>query len=361
MSIRLPNVNPSDTTKWPNGLGTFNVGSLGDNSKVLFYNETPLNIDIDFYDGRTDVLHAWEARWWYINADTQEIGWQIDTDSLSVTTPPINVIFITLYGPNEQIPGVYPISLVRTVGGNVTTQQSQTLDNIGNAPNSNVINVGSTAATGSTMTLTNDGLFQLAVTIAGILKTVLQTFEPAAGGTILQEGVATYLTEQLGDLQIDGTLNPSTALNVGAAGLLATLLGSLKIVGTTEFDNQLNSGATNNFILNAVSGKQIELKNNGTTICTIDGSNVALQGAYGFQIGPSGVYRFRNGTTIQNWSSFSGTGSGTYNHNFGSAPFDVVPIVSVAGSATQGFDTITSTQVHITLGAVLAFKAFCWS
>lgn len=338
--LKLTNIHPSDTSLYPNGMGQFSIPSAGDNSKLLMYNETPLNIDLDFLDGRTDTLHAWEANWWPIDSNTTEIDWQIDIDSLSVTTPPINAIFLTLLYPNEPIRGTYPISLVRTVGGNVTTQQSQTLDNTGNAPGSNVVTIGSTAASGNTFTLTNDGLLALAVTIAGILKAVLQTFEPAAGGTILQEGAATYLTEQLGNLKIDGTLN--------AVGL------------TTLGDTNIN-GSTSDQIINAPSGKVVRVRNNGTDILTIDGANVGLAGAFGFALNSNGVYRFRNGNTTQAWGNFSGTGSGTYNHGFGSAPFAVIPIVDVSGSATQGYDSITSTQVHITLGASLGFRATMWS
>ena len=399
--LKLSNVHPSDTTQYPDGRGTLPIPSAGDNSKILMYNETPLNVDLDFLDGRTDTLHAWEANWWPIDSNTTEIDWQIDADSLSVSTPPINAIFLTLLYPNEPIRGTYPISLVRTVGGNVTTQQSQTLDNTGNAPNSNVVTIASTAANGNTVTLTNDGLFQLAVTIAGILKTVLQTFEPAAaGGTILQEGVATYLTEQLGNLKVDGTFESVGAFTADAA---ATLKSTLAVTGITSTTGTINANggintntirddsngntaidlsagtgaitieklltlvagivaaAATNMTINAPTGQNIQLQNNGTTICTIDGSNVALNGAFGFSIGTSGVYRMRNGNTIQNWSNFAGTGSGTYNHGFGTSPFMVIPIVDVVGSATQGYDTITSTQVHITLGAAIGFRAFCWA
>lgn len=383
--LKLTNIHPSDTSLYPNGMGQFSIPSAGDNSKLLMYNETPLNIDLDFLDGRTDTLHAWEANWWPIDSNTTEIDWQIDIDSLSVTTPPINAIFLTLLYPNEPIRGTYPISLVRTVGGNVTTQQSQTLDNTGNASGSNVVTIGSTAAPGNTVTLTNDGLLDLLVTIAGALVQVLRTYEPSPGGTILQEGANTYLTEQLGNLKVDGTLESvgsltadgilvaKGAITLAAASILTHILGTLTVDQAATLSSTLNvtglttlgdisvNGSTSDQIINAPSGKSVIIRNNNTNILTIDGANVGLGGAFGFALNSNGVYRFRNGNTTQAWGNFSGTGSGTYNHGFGSAPFAVIPIVDVSGSATQGYDTITSTQVHITLGASLGFRATMWS
>src|SRR5438270_9585100 len=109
---RLPNVHPSDITLWPNGRGTFQIGSAGVSPKILMYNETPLNIDIDFLNGNTDVLHAWEARWWVLDGEVGEIEWAIDADSLNVTTPPVDAVFLTLYESGEKVEGQYPMALV---------------------------------------------------------------------------------------------------------------------------------------------------------------------------------------------------------------------------------------------------------
>src|SRR3989440_9773999 len=115
---RLPNTYPDDITKYPTKHGTFSIGSADEGSKVLFYNETPVNLDLDFYNGSTDVLHAWEANFWKLDGEVGDITWAIDIDSLNVVNPPINAVFATIFNPNETLNDkAYPMPLIRQIGG----------------------------------------------------------------------------------------------------------------------------------------------------------------------------------------------------------------------------------------------------
>lgn len=71
-----------------------------------------------------------------------------------------------------------------------------------------------------------------------------------------------------------------------------------------------------------------------------------------------------NGITISGlggrvlcWSRFTGTGTGTFNHGLGTTPNVVLPMEHAAASQTMGWDSETSTQVHITAGGGAAWVA----
>lgn len=64
-----------------------------------------------------------------------------------------------------------------------------------------------------------------------------------------------------------------------------------------------------------------------------------------------------HGGFMQAWSRFTGAATGTYSHGLGTTPNHVMPMASVSGSQTMGYDSATSTQVHITSFAGLSFSA----
>lgn len=75
---------------------------------------------------------------------------------------------------------------------------------------------------------------------------------------------------------------------------------------------------------------------------------------------PSGASQFRdNGGLYYNANMFtSGTGSGTFSHNFGTTPHICLPICNASNSSqTMGYDTLGSSTVHITAGGGLAWNA----
>ena len=244
MTTRLSNVHPSDTTKWPQGLGTFDIGAANEGSKILMYNETPLNLQLDFLNGSTDTLHAWEANFWPLDGDTKQVQWQIDADSLNVSTPPINAVFLTLYGSNEPIHGQYPMALVRqaSVGnaGGIATSSVQTLSNENNPPTPIlIIDIGNTSHT-QLITIYNDGSFSYSVNISGTNHTLMQ----GSIANLLQLGMLGDLTQILGNLKVAGTFESvGTATHDGAATVTGVLTATAAAGSIVSQANVLNGGA----------------------------------------------------------------------------------------------------------------------
>jgi hypothetical protein len=423
--LRLKNVHPTDTVAYPGGIGTFKIGAANEGSKILIYNASPLSFQLDFYNGSTDTLHPWEANPWTVDADTKEIGWQIDTDSLNVVTPPINTIFLTLYGKNEQLTGTYPVSLPyqTSLGGGstgTTTVSTNAIANDGNPAGTSIIE-STVSGKASTTILTNDGLLNLLTLIAGTLTQLIKT---QSVGNPLLLGAATTITEILGNLTVDGNeIVTGTSLHTGNTSLstvstsgLATLNsasvtnnetvgGTLGVTGNTTLTGTLatgtitaNNGATfaggdlalnahnitssNNIVATSVQTATLNEAGNANSWASVTnggptrlqstgaGAQIAMQVPGGstvlgivanqMQLASTATFRLANGNQISGVSSFTGAGSGTFNHTYGSAPFFVIPMVSVVGSATLGYNTITATQVTITIGAALAFKCFCF-
>lgn len=137
----------------------------------------------------------------------------------------------------------------------------------------------------------------------------------------------------------DGSGNPQTALSFDPGATELEAWENVYVSGTITATGEVNAAS-----LSTDSGG-VSTDGSGD----LSAKSVAIT---------SGHYQFLTGT-LSRVSAFSGTGSGTYNHNCGATPLWVGPIVHQSGSATQGFDSATSTQVHITLGASLAFEAFC--
>jgi len=362
---RLTNVNPNDTNLYPGGIGTFNVGAANDGSKILFYNESPLNFDLDFLNGSSDTLHAWEANYWTLDADTKAIQWQIDPDSLNVTDPPISIVFMTLYGPTEKITGTYPMALIRqaNVGNALNTIGgiASSVENESNPAGTMVVEAEQIGASVQTVYLGNDGNFYLKQYVGGVLTTLLLTIVGAANGaTNIQLSDATHQTKVMGTLLVDsgatitGLLTALAALSVTGGittdTLLATgivtidgvltatgginLLGALP--GAAGYTNRIGNGlhgsssdigieaSTGAAVIGASSTEPVLIKRNNYS----DGTNdyfIAAVAAYQFDIGgvlsgftgQMGV-RTNTGTpaaggiiTWGTWTQISGSSGGT--------------------------------------------------
>jgi hypothetical protein len=331
--LRLPSIYPGDKTKWPNGYGVITVPANDEGANILLYNETPLNIDLDFENGSTDVIHAWEANYWELDGSTNEIRWQIDADSINVVSPPINALYPKYYYPDEKIKNkAYPMALVRQLGGASQLSGASSLVNTGNPVGQVLINVNDPA--GTTVTADNDGQI---------------TWLAKVGAALVQW------------LNVQSTDNPLVQL--GALNHIVNVLGNLDVDGDTLFNGRLGVAVASD-VMDAVATGVLYIKcraagaihfqtPNGTDQAIIDNTGLSFPGNNGWK-GSTGDKMART-NSINN-----GSGSGTYNHGLGASPDGCLPYVHQAGSATVGYDSETSTQVHITLGAVLTFNAFLY-
>jgi hypothetical protein len=342
--LQLPSVSPSDTSLYPSGAGSFDVGAANSGSKILFYNESPLNIDLDFLNGSTDVLHAWEANWWLLDGDTKQIEWQIDPNSLNMVDPPLSVVFMTLYNPGEFMSGQYPVALVRQTnqgnpqaGGGGTVGSS--LINTANAPATNVVTVDSTGATGSTWTVTNDGLWYIATTIAAALVQALKINET---DPILQLGEAGHETEVLGTLKVDQLLTI-------AAGLAATGGVTTDTLTTTDAANvgnaltvtaggiTVDAGATHVKALTATGAATLSggaTVTGGTTTDTLTTTGAATIGD-GLTVSAGGI----NVTGLTQVKALTATGAATLSGGetvTGGASIDTLELSGLLSLAQSG-------------------------
>lgn len=361
---RIANFDPSKATTKP----YIDVGAADTGSKVLLYNESPYNIDLDFFNGSASILHAWEARYWTLDGETKQVGWTIDS-SLNVTNPPISLVMGEIYDPQEKLEGSYPMALIRQAsvgnpgGIQTTTNTSVGIVNDNNPSGSQMIESTLSGQSASSVLMTNDGALTIKELIGGLLVQIVKT---AASDPVVALGAASHLVEVLGNLQADGTLAVTGASTFTG---LATFNGGATVNGTLTASvstaQGIQAAAASSASYNTDAAKTHDFKIGATRYAYVDNT--------GFHIdsGPTGTYidvgtncngfKFKNGETLVRIDSFTGSGSGTYNHATGTPPTVVLiqPNPSGGGSATTGSWSYTSTQVSVTMGAALSFIGFC--
>ena len=370
--------------------------------QLMLYNDSPYGLQLILADKSTDVLPAYWNKDFIINQPMDKVT-IIPVYSLNNPTQyPISSLYGTLYEKEERVASVNASMnrgiVVTNSTGIPVNQQSSTLLNRGNAPGTNVINLASTSNASDTAVVTNDGLWTLDVTIAGALVQFLKT---AITDPILSLGAVSHLVEVLGNLTVDGTTTLTgvvTANNASNAIAAKTLLDGANLPGglgrsassdiiqiSTTDVNYRAAGSSGTNVNARVQGKgtgRTYLNSGSVDVLYVDGNNGLIipvgkigTASAGDRVDWSGnnfyakgaianagfVYQAPSGTTV--WSrtqesTFTGTGSGTYNHNCGGTPNFISPVCNAASSSqTFGVASITTTQCTVTTGAGLAFIA----
>lgn len=173
-------------------------------------------------------------------------------------------------------------------------------------------------------------------------------------------------TTGMGSTQINGTLTvtgtsslDNGAITTDGAGTLTTT-GAVTLANAKSYQIKNATGTVKGVLGIDVSNNVNVYAADANIIYFRDNGGAQMAHVNTVEFGLNHALKLAGGATLTNFSTFGGTGSGTYNHNNGAAPAYIAPIVNVAGSATQGYDTVTSTQCHVTLGASLGFNAFAW-
>jgi hypothetical protein len=172
------------------------------------------------------------------------------------------------------------------------------------------------------------------------------------------------------------TFSPGTTIH--AADMNANFaaingVGSLSIPFITFFADGglISSDGLGNLLWNGGLGKSSSVYNDWIDATTQTVFFKATQAAINFQIGASTPVSINSGGwviasgnkltfvvgSIARVSTFTGGGSGTFNHGNGGTPDVVLPMTSVSGSQHTAISSITSTQVHVTVDGALAFWA----
>lgn len=374
------------------GVRAFADVGAGGLSGVLLGNESPLKVTVTLQGANTSrSLYPGTVDWFPIPKGASFNGMvQLDPVSTlsNASSWPSSYLQIDTFGPGERPEGTYPMALPRNtnVGNTVSTAMggANTLQNDGNTQTV-IIESTPSGAPSSTISIDNEGNVTVKGNNAGTLTTLLQLIAGASPAVKL--AAAAVLTEALGNLKVDGTLE-----SAGAATLDSTLTvdgSSILDNGTITTDGSGNinklksilfSGAGVNVlgydsagdilsVTGSANSRDMHYKATATIwfepgagqVAKVDGSGIHLVGGFLFDLGSTGTIKTRNGNTIQAVSSFDGTTTGTYNHGFGASPFWVIPMCKVSGSQTMGFDSVTSSQVHITSFSGLGFRTFCFA
>jgi len=277
----------------------------------------------------------------------------------------------------------YPMPLPRLVniGGSVNFVggTATNIVNDGNAADTQIIESTVSGDVGSCVTLTNDGNLVIGdAAHHGSVKfdnNIISSNDSGTlivanlvdNGTLIVTGDATFNGAGTG-VQVTNDLHVLGRTQLENGKIVTSSSGDITIPNNVYFTALDTDGATKrilisvdslgNTAIHAASTGHTQLKDGGNTLWTDISSGTIAQ-----QVKGNG-FEWYNNNFLPEISFFTGNGSGTYNHGFNGAgesisPFHVIPIVNEAGSATQGYDSVTTTQVHITLGAALNFKAFC--
>ncbi len=290
-------------------------------------------------------------------------------NTTNVSPAPTGIVLVTLYSVDEKLPvGTWPVSIPQSqVQSNVN---NTTLVNTGNPSGTQVILITPAGSSGPTFSFLSDGTLTIATVVAGAPANVIQIIP---GGTPILK-----LGQGVSSVEIENNLNVLNNLSVSGKSFLDGGLASTNGSGSFIFNNSNNQNLTwttnASAFLSSIQGNSDGtvtynssgsnhkfLSGGNTEIADVTSGGILLKGAFNYDTGSTGRVKMQNGNTIQAISSFTGAATGTYNHNCGQTPFWVIPMQNVVGSQTMGYDSVTSTQVHVTSFSGASFKALCLS
>lgn len=307
---------------------TFTVPQSSANGKMVVYNESNISLTFTFQSGNNAYVPAWTAILFHGPFGNVNVTWEHQTILSGSGQAPLSQVVVETYACGEPVPGTFPAALVRqtNIGNSVGLATSaSSLVNDGNSANTSIVE----------STVSGDGSSAVSISNNGVV----------AIGTTLNPGSITLmgaLSTDNGKLTTDGT------------GMLSAV--SFEPTGATS-KPKISSDSTGNINIDIPNGTRIVQVNSGGLDLTTSGTFDITAG----QVHVTNGLKFSNNQTMSKISTFSGVGSGTYNHNLGGTPAIVLPMCNTSGSQTMGFDSANGTQVHITAGGGLSFKAFCWS
>ena len=261
--------------------GTILIGASTACARILLYNRSPVDLQLNFPDGGTAYLHAMEARVFA----RPIIVRSIDYSTLAILNSanyPLSQIKGEVYTSEEHFEGTYPVQLAgianigNTLGVNTNVVATQTtLVNDGSVANTQIVESTLVGGTASNIKLDNSGNVTIAEYVGSVYTKLLQVVSGAATPILI--GALTRLTRILGSLQVDGA---------------TTLTGATTITGVLTANNAGNTLAAAYLYTGINFGGQLGRIVNADTVdaagndayykCTGASGNAILQG------GPSG-------------------------------------------------------------------------
>lgn len=336
VSVSVGALDPILTTQFPNA----NV--------AVFINESPYTLKVDPGTGSYFVISAFTQ-------DAVPLGNQFSgvlkvTASADVSfmgTPPVSVLYVQVYAKGEPLPGTYPAALARimNVGNNVPLNASAT--SVANDTTTTGTSfVEASISSVQHVNMFTDGFLLLQKNAGSADQNFLAFIDLATGGHNWEFYLKTGASHAL-------------AIEDLTAGITALLLASDGTVTTVnKISNTKPLGGANQAYFEAAPSDGLTWD---ISELTADHGLAFVQGTVQLEVHPTKGIKPRNeGQYISGLSEFSGTVTGTYNHNLGATPDAVIPMQSVLGSQTMGFDTLGATTVHVTSGSGNAFTALAY-
>lgn len=276
--------------------GVINIGTGDPGQKILIYNESATTLEINFQNGNTSYIHAWEANYWTIQIPTYELEWSAVRNLVGAGQSPASFVDVFVYGANERVEGTYPVQLARLINtGNLIAVASTgtNIINDGNAANSQIIEATQTGSSGSNVSIDNSGNAALKQYVSNTLTTLFQVIANAGAGAsnVLLSDTA-HRCEVLGNLLVDLALTVTGNASIGGN---LTVSGSFA-AGSLQATSLTNDGA-------AASTQIIESKQSGSS-----GSNVSIDNS-----GNMTLKQYVSATLTQIFQVVAGAANGTSN------------------------------------------------
>lgn len=250
-----------------------------------------------------------------------------NTANLPITQT--SVVLATVYRTNEKIQqGSWPTSIpTQVVNTNAVSASTDKIDNQGNPPFTQFINVIPNDTSTVTWYADTGGNLVIQSDLAGVIVTLLKLVAGSNPQVLL--GALSALTEVVGDLKVDG--------NVTVAGGAIYSPGGVNTI--MAFDNTITR-------LQATSEIRLQVPG-GSTRMTVD---------------TSGIVNFNSGISLPTGgllrdSIFTGTGSGTFAHGLSAIPGIILAIGQSGSTATFGYTNANASTVDIQVGASISWKA----
>lgn len=320
MSQQIASFNPGATMPAP--IDT-TMGQQASKQQLYVWNESNYGITLTLAPGKTLTVPPWlgypiTARAFPMPTITWSVAY-----ALTIGSPPVSVVNIEVFDPDEPLPSTQPISLssrATNIGNQGGTATGNNLINDGNAPATEIIEATPNDQGVSADKWNNDASGQKQILSAGVQRNVVHVVRGNA-----TTGKAAVDFGDAGDLSITtfhGTLDPNMivpAANVGTGYPAADLSGSVPSAAQLE----------------AAGGSQ------AAVVANYGGSGPA----HGYLSFPYG------GGTLTGHKAFSGTGAGTFTHGLAVVP-DFVGITTTEANSTEtvGVDSLGSSTVHVNQG-----------
>jgi hypothetical protein len=331
----IPKFDPSLYINNPDG-GIITTNGINANEQLVLYNDSLCAIELFFQDQSQDILPPSWCKDWVREMPMGDIKFTIPF-TLNLTGNPISLLYGVIYEDGEHIPSINsPMQRSISVGNNegINVSTTNSLVNNGNAADTTIIESTVSGQSTPSVTLTNDGLLQLSV----ISNALIQLIKTQTADPLLILGAASHILQVLSTLEL-------------TSGVITT--NNTQVFNSSGYDTFIGARGTNNVL---------HLQAGGTDLVTISNTlfnviSTPLKLSLGdLQIG-NGKLVFNDGSHVSRMHGFSGTGSGTFNHNCGTTP-NLIMLTTAnpgGGSQTLGYNpsTLTSTTVDVTAGAGL--------